>query len=92
MTFASLIVSFLTAWKTQNLTNELIKAEEQMIKNGIVAVGDICNTTDTLFQKQKGNLLYYNFIETFQINKKKIKEHKLKSCFHWKETWNNIEI
>ena len=28
-------------------------AENQMIKNGIVAVGDICNTADTLYQKKK---------------------------------------
>ena len=48
------------------------KAEQQMIVNGIVAVGDICNTADTLFQKQKGNLHYYNFIETFQVHNDKI--------------------
>lgn len=38
-------------------------AEEEMIRNGIVAVGDICNNTLTLPQKAKGNLPYYNFIE-----------------------------
>ena len=73
-------LGFVTAIQERNKFNEeviqnaIIKAEEQMIKNGIVAVGDICNTTDTLLQKQKGNLQYYNFIETFQINEKKIKE------------------
>ena len=61
-------------FKNEEIQNSIIQAEEQMIKNGIVAVGDICNTTDTLLQKQKGNLLYYNFIEIFQINEKKIKE------------------
>jgi cytosine/adenosine deaminase-related metal-dependent hydrolase len=61
-------------FKNEEIQNSIIKAEDQMIKNGIVAVGDICNTTDTLSQKQKGNLLYYNFIETFQTNDKKIKE------------------
>ena len=40
-------------------------AEQQMINNGIVGVGDICNTADTLFQKEKENLKYYNFIEVF---------------------------
>jgi len=48
------------------------KAEQEMIANGIVAVGDICNTTDTLLQKQKGNLKYYNFIETFGVDVKKV--------------------
>lgn len=38
-------------------------AAEEMKKNGIVAVGDICNNTLTLLQKQKGDLHYYNFIE-----------------------------
>lgn len=48
------------------------KAEQQMIRNGIVAVGDICNTTDTLSQKQKGNLEYYNFIEVFGVHENKV--------------------
>ncbi len=39
-------------------------AEQEMIDDGIVAVGDICNTTDTLFQKGAGRLYYHNFIET----------------------------
>ena len=52
--------------------NEIEKAEQQMIDNGIVAVGDICNTTDTLLQKQKENLKYYNFIETFGVHENKI--------------------
>jgi len=52
--------------------NAIEKAEQEMIANGIVAVGDICNTTDTLLQKQKGNLLYYNFIETFGVHENKI--------------------
>jgi cytosine/adenosine deaminase-related metal-dependent hydrolase len=38
-------------------------AEEEMILNGIVAVGDICNNTLTLSQKLKQNLAYYNFVE-----------------------------
>lgn len=38
-------------------------AENSMIKNGIVAVGDISNNALTLIQKQLGNLAYHNFIE-----------------------------
>ncbi len=38
-------------------------AEEEMIRNGIVAVGDICNTNLTILQKQKAKLTYHNFIE-----------------------------
>lgn len=38
-------------------------AEEEMKASGVVAVGDICNNTQTLPQKEKRNLHYYNFIE-----------------------------
>lgn len=38
-------------------------AEEEMLTNGIVAVGDICNNTLTVSQKAKQKLAYYNFIE-----------------------------
>ena len=39
-------------------------AEASMLYNGIVAVGDICNTTHTLPQKMESRLDYHNFIET----------------------------
>ena len=63
--------------KRHDFTKEKIqlaieKAEQQMVKNGIVAVGDVCNTIDTLSQKQKRKLLYYNFIEAFQIDEKEV--------------------
>lgn len=40
------------------------KAEEEMLQNGISAVGDISNNILTVSRKQKNNLRYYNFIET----------------------------
>ncbi len=48
------------------------RAEQEMINNGIVAVGDICNTSDTIEQKQKENLKYYNFIEIFGLDVNKL--------------------
>ena len=38
-------------------------AEDAMYQAGIVSVGDICNTADTLPQKQLLKLRYHNFIE-----------------------------
>ena len=38
-------------------------AENEMLNNGIVAIGDICNNSLTIAQKQKERVLYYNFIE-----------------------------
>jgi aminodeoxyfutalosine deaminase len=41
----------------------IARAEADMITTGIVAVGDICNTTDTMECKSLRRLIYYNFIE-----------------------------
>jgi cytosine/adenosine deaminase-related metal-dependent hydrolase len=46
------------------ILNSIRKAENEMLQNGIVAVGDICNNSLSASQKRKENLQYYNFIET----------------------------
>jgi cytosine/adenosine deaminase-related metal-dependent hydrolase len=43
-------------------------AENEMYNNGIVAVGDICNTADTIAAKTKGKLAYYNFVEIYGLD------------------------
>ena len=48
----------------KEILDAIEKAEQEMLNNGIVAVGDICNNDLTLHQKEKQNLYYYNFIET----------------------------
>ena len=40
------------------------EAELEMISSGVVAVGDICNTSHSLYIKKKSRLYYHNFIET----------------------------
>jgi cytosine/adenosine deaminase-related metal-dependent hydrolase len=68
------LVDFLLAVITRRGAEEghilqaIADAEAEMYRNGIVAVGDICNTAHTLPQKSKGNLQYYNFIETLGWN------------------------
>ncbi len=57
----------------RNMDSELVQAaiaasEAEMLANGIVAVGDISNTTDTLAQKTKNNLGYYNFVEIYDLD------------------------
>ena len=47
----------------EQIADAIEKAEDEMLQNGIVAVGDICNNTSTLTQKLKNRLAYYNFIE-----------------------------
>jgi len=48
----------------QTLLAAIEKAEDEMLLNGIVAVGDICNNILTVPQKLKGRIRYHNFIET----------------------------
>ena len=47
----------------EEILEAIEKAEDEMLANGIVAVGDICNNLLSLPQKQKQRLVYYNFIE-----------------------------
>jgi len=47
-----------------DILRSIEEGEDEMIRNGIVAAGDICNNILTLSQKEKGRIHYYNFIET----------------------------
>lgn len=74
------LIRFITQVRKRNkfsksvIYKSIANAESKMIKEGIVAVGDICNTTDTLLQKKQNKLLYYNFIEVFQIKEENIEK------------------
>lgn len=46
----------------------IVSAEAEMVANGIVAVGDISNTLDTLEQKAKHHLAYYSFVELYDLD------------------------
>ena len=46
----------------------IASAENEMFENGIVAVGDICNTLDTLNTKAKHRLAYYSFVELYDLD------------------------
>lgn len=48
----------------EEILDAIGNAENEMLANGTVAVGDICNNLYTLPQKSKARLAYYNFIET----------------------------
>jgi len=50
------------------IQSAIVTAESEMIANGIVAVGDISNTLDTLNQKAKHNLAYYSFVELYDLD------------------------
>ncbi len=49
---------------TEAVKNQAIQqAEKEMYDSGIVAVGDICNKTDTIATKLKSSIQWHNFIE-----------------------------
>lgn len=78
------LISFINdVVRKRNATPEVIAesiraAEDEMIRNGIVAVGDISNVTDTFAQKQLGRLQYYTFIEMFDF----LQEKDAQDCFN----------
>lgn len=49
------------------IAQAIAQAEQDMCDGGIVAVGDISNTTDTFATKAKGRLRYYTFVEMFDF-------------------------
>lgn len=51
----------------EEIQDAIENAEAEMIKNGIVAVGDISNTNNSFHQKSKGNLYYHTFLEALSF-------------------------
>lgn len=45
----------------------IVDADQEMIDNGIVAVGDISNKADTAVTKSKSSIDYYTFLEMFDF-------------------------
>jgi aminodeoxyfutalosine deaminase len=49
------------------ITEAVVKADQEMYDNGIVAVGDICNSNATIPIKAKSKLYYHSFSEMFSF-------------------------
>ena len=52
----------------EHILEAITRAEDEMLANGIVAVGDICNNAWTIPQKLKKRIWYHNFIEASSFN------------------------
>jgi len=68
------------------------KAEDEMLANGIVAVGDICNNALTLTQKSRGRMYYHNFIEASGFNPQIARERFERSVGFFREYAKNYSI
>ena len=71
--FISEIVPKRNTFGEEEIKQAIADAEAEMIRNGIVAVGDISNTDHSFEQKTKGNLFYHTFIELFDLDESKTK-------------------
>ncbi|MCX6310053.1 MAG: amidohydrolase family protein [Bacteroidetes bacterium] len=56
--------------KHEEIVEAINVAEDEMLQNGIVAVGDISNSVDSFEEKAKGKLRYHTFIELLSLNPK----------------------
>ena len=56
------------------ILQSIADAEAEMMRNGIVAVGDISNNNSTFKQKAEGNLFYHTFVEIFSMDPAKAEE------------------
>jgi cytosine/adenosine deaminase-related metal-dependent hydrolase len=74
------LVGFVTqVMKGRNNDRDLILenmrlAEEELFNNGTVAVGDICNTADSIGIKENSRILWRNFIEVAGFSEEKAQE------------------
>ncbi|GLR18492.1 amidohydrolase family protein [Portibacter lacus] len=57
----------LRAFPEEVIQEAISKADREMYESGIVAVGDISNTVDTVPVKQNSNIQYYTFVEMFDL-------------------------
>ncbi|MCP4120414.1 MAG: amidohydrolase family protein [Bacteroidetes bacterium] len=63
--------------------------EQEMLNDGIVAVGDISNQTDTFKVKAEGRLRYYTFVECFDL----MQESQAEQTFlHYKDVYDVLEL
>ncbi len=68
------------------------QAEDEMLVNGIVAVGDICNNALTVSQKTKGRIYYHNFIEASGFNPEIARQRFEQSVNFFREYAKNYSI
>jgi aminodeoxyfutalosine deaminase len=59
------------------IQQEIEKGEREMYNNGIVAVGDICNTSDAIGVKRQSKMVWHSFIEVLSFTDTKAEENML---------------
>lgn len=89
------LIPFITGVVTQRgasaeiIAEAIVSAEKEMLEGGIVAVGDISNTTDTFSVKAAGRMRYHTFVELFDF----LKEEGAQKAFEdWSAVYRHIQL
>jgi cytosine/adenosine deaminase-related metal-dependent hydrolase len=72
--FIAQLLSKRANFSQTQIIDAMQEAEQEMIRAGIVAVGDISNNNSTFRLKAKKNLHYYTFVEIFNMDPEKAAE------------------
>jgi aminodeoxyfutalosine deaminase len=75
----------LRQFEPEAVQEAISRAETEMYTTGTVAVGDICNTADTIPVKQQSRLRWHNFIETIGFSNEKAPERFACSQAVWQQ-------
>jgi cytosine/adenosine deaminase-related metal-dependent hydrolase len=68
LNFGKNIMSRRNSFSREEILEAISANDKKMWENGIVAVGDISNTTDAFETKAKSNIFYHTFIELIALN------------------------
>lgn len=90
--FVKEIIAVRDQFTSKERQEAILLAEKEMIKNGIVAVGDVANGDSTFNQKAKENINYHTFLEVFSLNPKVVNEVVDRTKSLKKEYYNQNRI
>jgi cytosine/adenosine deaminase-related metal-dependent hydrolase len=76
----------------EEILQAIEKAEDEMLANGIVAAGDICNNDLTISQKTKDRIYYHNFIEASGFNPEIARQRFERSVGFFRQYAKNYSI
>ena len=90
--FVKEIMSIRDHFTDEERKEAISKAEKEMLRNGIVAIGDIANGNSTFNQKEKSTLKYHTFLEVFSLDPNAVEEIIDRTSSLKKEYFNSNRI
>ena len=89
--FGKQIISIRSTFSAEEISEHLHKADKEMREEGIVACGDICNTSDSLKMKESSPIHYHSFIELLGLHPSRATE-AMKTGKHLLEQFKNAGL